>query len=224
MMTRPWIAALALSLCLLPAQGSSVRPLTLGELCAHAATIQRVRVRSATSSWGVHLGQRAIVTTLELDVLELVAGAPVPRLQVFGGQVGPERMVLSGQPELAPGEELLLFLHGAPTYCPYLGLWQGVFRLSPAGASSAGRSVLDVSRLGQLHWVRDNEPPLPVSDFLAEVRRLRAEVDARRAEWEAAGVELEPGEAGRLEKPLESQPLESQPLDKAHPLEKGEPR
>lgn len=210
--TRPWIGALALSLCLLPAQGSSV-PLSLGELCAHAATIQRVRVRSRSSAWGTHLGQRAIVTTLEFDVLEPIAGSPVARLEVLGGQVGPERMVLSGQPSVAPGEELLLFLHGAKTYSPYLGLWQGVFRLGPAGATSFGRTVLDVSRLGQLHFVKDNEPALPVADFLAEVRRLRREIDARRAEWEGVEVDLDALKAAPLEKPG--------PLQEAAPLEKA---
>ena len=151
-MQRTPSAALALGvalLVLLPARGSSVLPLSLVELCERATTIQRVRVLSAEAEQGERLERPALVTRLRFEVLDVLAG------------------------------ELLLFLHNQETQSPYLGLWQGVYRLRPKGTYREGRALLDVTRAGELAFVRDNEPALEVEVFLDEVRRLLAELEAR---------------------------------------------
>lgn len=156
-------------------------PLSLTELCAQATTIQRVRVLSAEPERGERLGRSAIVTRLRFEVEEVLAGEERSELVVFGGRLKDEVAVLSGQPILSEGEEVLLFLHGEATQSPYLGLWQGVYRLRPKGTYREGRGLLDVTREGELVFLRDNEPALEVEVFLEEVRRILAELEARRA-------------------------------------------
>lgn len=178
--STPALALAAALFLLLPAQGSSVLPLSLAELCDQATTIQRVRVLSAEAERGQRLGREALVTRLRFEVQEVLSGEACPELVVFGGRVGEELSVLSGQPVLSEGEELLLFLHDRETQSPYLGLWQGVYRLRPKGTYNEGRALLDVTRAGQVAFVADNEPALEVEVFLEEVRRLLAELAARR--------------------------------------------
>jgi hypothetical protein len=183
MQRTPSALALAVALLvLLPARGSSVLPLSLAELCAEASTIQRVRVVSAEVEHGQRLGRSALVTRLQFEVLEVLAGEERSELVVFGGRLEGEVAVLSGQPVLVEGEELLLFLHDLETQSPYLGLWQGVYRLRPKGTYREGRALLDVSRAGELVFVSDNEPALEVEVFQEEVHRLLSEIEARRAE------------------------------------------
>lgn len=191
-MNRPPWLAIAFSvalLALLPAQGSTVLPLTLADLCSQATGIQRAKVLSAEPEWGVRLGHPAIVTRIKLDVSEVLAGEPVRELVVFGGRIETERMGLTGQPELQAGEDVLLFLHGEQTQSPYLGLWQGVYRFHPKGTYREDRAVLDVDRQGTVQFTRDNEPAFLVEDFLAEVRRLRLEAEQRRAAAEGLAEE-----------------------------------
>tara|TARA_R110002072_G_scaffold120031_4_gene252970 strand:- start:394 stop:870 length:477 start_codon:yes stop_codon:yes gene_type:complete len=151
----------------------------LVELCERATTIQRVRVLSAEAEQGERLERPALVTRLRFEVLDVLAGEERAELVVFGGRLGEEAAGLSGQPVLVEGQELLLFLHNQETQSPYLGLWQGVYRLRPKGTYREGRALLDVTRAGELAFVRDNEPALEVEVFLDEVRRLLAELEAR---------------------------------------------
>jgi len=175
------LTLVAALLILLPAHGSSVLPLSLGELCEGATTIQRVRVVSAEVELGERLGRSALVTRLRFEALEVLAGEERAELVVFGGRLGEAESTLSGQPVLAEGDEVLLFLHDQETQSPYLGLWQGVYQLRPKGTFREDRGVLDVSRQGTLAFVRDNEPALEVEVFLGEVRRLLVSIEARRA-------------------------------------------
>jgi hypothetical protein len=183
--TRPLALAAAILCLLFPSRASTALPLDLTALCGQADVIQVARVASAESRWGTRLGREAILTTFRFEGLEVIAGEPLLELTVFGGRVGPERAVLEGQPQLKPGDRVLLILHSQPTQSPFVGLWQGAYRLTPQGVYRGDRALIDVERSGALHFASDNELAMPVDAFVEEVERCH-ERALRLAEIERA--------------------------------------
>ncbi|MEZ6189066.1 MAG: hypothetical protein R3F62_29215, partial [Planctomycetota bacterium] len=90
----------ALLLAAPAAEATSVIPLALPELTQEADAIVRVRVLDAGARWGTFLDERAIVTDLELAVVEVLKGRAPATLTVFGGTVGDQTLSLIGQPML----------------------------------------------------------------------------------------------------------------------------
>ena len=69
-----------------------------------------------------------------------------------GGQVGRYRRVMVGAPHCAPGDELVLFLKGAPAVPMPFGLTQGVYRVSRDAAGQA--TVLPIVNVDSSRVVR----------------------------------------------------------------------
>ncbi len=162
----PWLGV-AYAPWLGVAYATSVAPLTLDEAAAEAEVVVRARVAKASSTWGLHLGRRAIVTEVVLDREEPLRGAPVGHLTLFGGAVGDHVMRLEGQPSLSTGDEVLLLLAGVGARaCPFVGVWQGVYHLREGRVWREGRPVVDVVR-GEVLLGRDGERPMREGDFLA---------------------------------------------------------
>lgn len=132
----------ALALCLLvpaAARASTVMALDVPALTRGSEQVIHGRVLQATSHPLPGTGR--IVTRVEVSVDEALVGAVAsPSVQVTlpGGTVGDLRQHVSGAPELAPGEEVVLFLARGTEGLRVVGLAQGAFRIQ---RSEEGRTV-----------------------------------------------------------------------------------
>ena len=98
----------------LPARATTVIAPSFTQLVSQADYIVRATVKSVTSEMrtdGVH---QHIITKVELDVREVISGTPPSPLvlQMLGGKVGTEEMVVDGAPKFKVGDEDILFVHG----------------------------------------------------------------------------------------------------------------
>lgn len=126
---RNWLAMVA-ALWILPVCGAQFVPLTLAELTAKADLVVRGKVRSLT---GAEDDAGRVFTRVELEVAEVWKGPRQPAvLEVVhgGGSVGKKRVVVSGQVQYRPGEEVVAFLVFNPRgQAVTLGLAQGKFQV-----------------------------------------------------------------------------------------------
>jgi hypothetical protein len=179
------------------AVATSVIPMTLGEVACEADDVVHARVLDARAAWGPHLGHEAIVTTVTLGEEEALKGEPVGTLDLFGGQVGDQRMTLEGQPELRAGDEVVLFLSRRPLECPLIGVWQGAYFIRDGHVFRQGRRVVDVVH-GRVCLGRDNDLPMTAAAFLDEVRRAVAlDAEALAAERAQADADARACGCGR---------------------------
>ncbi len=153
-----------------PARATSVESMPLPRLVREAEAIVQARVVKTTVGWGQHLERRAIVTQVVFGEAQPLKGTAPATLQLFGGEADGLRMTLAGQPTLAAGDDVLLFLHGGAVECPFVGVWQGVYQLKDGVVLREGRAVVDVVQ-GEVCLARDGEQPMSIGAFLDEVRR-----------------------------------------------------
>jgi len=129
----PLVAALALLLTAPFARATSVIQPTFSEMVGAADYIVRVQVKSVTSSWRDNPsqpGERYIGSRIELAVRETIKGTPPQPLvlDVAGGRVGEDELVIDGAPKLEAGDECILFVRGnGRTFFPLVGLMHGYF-------------------------------------------------------------------------------------------------
>lgn len=200
MTTRQLTLACALLGAASAASATSVIPLALPELSREADAIVRVKVLDSGARWGEFHDAPAIVTDLELQVLEVLKGQAPRRLTVFGGTVGDQTLSLIGQPQLRAGDEAFVFLiTREQVTCPFVGVWQGVYTVREGQVWREGAPLVDVIE-GEPAFAEDHERGMSPRAFAAEIERaLRVE---------GAGVRLDPIEAelpGRAEAPRASE-------------------
>jgi hypothetical protein len=129
----PFVAALALLLIALPSRATTVIQPTFSEMVDSADYIVRVEVTSVTSSWRdhpTHPGERYIGSQIAVNVREIIKGTPPQPLvlDVVGGRVGEDQLVIDGAPRLQAGDECILFVRGnGQTFFPLVGLMHGYF-------------------------------------------------------------------------------------------------
>lgn len=103
----------------------------------HAIT-RNVNAEKRTGARGVK-----IVTRVELEVIEVVAGTPPEKiiLEMLGGRVGDEELRVEGAPRFRVGDEDILFVSGnGRTICPLYGMTYGRYPISSDPAT--GRRVV----------------------------------------------------------------------------------
>lgn len=188
--------AVALLACLAPlgASGTSYEPPSFAELSRGADRVVRGRVLEVRSYRTSHAGQPLIETEVRLALAADERGprAEVLALTMLGGRVGDEVLQVDAMPELAAGEDVILFVHdNGRAVCPILGWSHGAFRVRPASADRLETVVRwNGEPLGGLAQVQDpldragpaalSAPGLSPDSFLAAVRREReARVHAR---------------------------------------------
>ena len=169
---RSLIAGLFLLLGAITGRATTVVPPEFVQLVNESDYIVRAVVKSVTSEWQVNQGQRAIFTLVELDVREVVAGTPPQPLvlQMLGGRVGEEALMVSGAPQFKVGQEDILFVQGNGR------------NISPLYAMMHGRyPILKESTTGREYVARSNQVPLqdtaeialPMADGGATALQLR---------------------------------------------------
>ena len=147
-------------------------------LVSEAHIIVLGRVASLDPEWTE--GRRGIETLLSLDVERTLKGSAGDAIvvRVPGGQMGPYLSVMPGAPRFAEGEEVVLFLAGAPPEVPHiLALSQGVFRVvrdPNTGARIVVPELLRASADGPVQVIRGDltRKPTPLGRFILDVRGI----------------------------------------------------
>jgi len=111
-----WLSLALLFLSFVPARlgATSVIAPSFDQLVNQADYIVRARVKSVSSEWRTHGTHRYILTKVELDVSAVISGKPPQPLvlEMLGGKVGEDEMVVEGAPKFQVRDEDVLFIHG----------------------------------------------------------------------------------------------------------------
>jgi len=130
---------------------TTVVPPSFAELVNGSDYIVHAVVRDVRAEKRDRNGAPRIVTLVELEVREVVAGEPPATvvLELLGGSVGRETMTVTGQPQFAVGDEDILFVKGNGR------------SLSPLYAMMFGRYPVRTDAVTGRRWVaRENGSPL----------------------------------------------------------------
>lgn len=172
----------ALLLALAPAlRATSVIPPSFPELVAEAESIVRGRVTAVTARRVARSDApgsviRTYVTLAVERVLKGSAPAEIT-LELLGGSLGPDRLVVAGMPSFSLGARELVFIQrNGVQFCPLVGMGHGRYRVQRDDAGA--RDIV----------LRDNGLPLretgavalPLQDLPAPLRAAQA-ADTRGA-------------------------------------------
>ena len=147
----------------LPADASSVVPMSVPTLADHAGQVIVGDVASTRSYWAQD--PRRIETEIAFEDVEYLKGrlahsGSTFRLIVPGGTVGRTSERLAGAPTFAAGERWLLFLLPQYKTHPVVGIWQGAFRIESDAEGiervydAGGRPIAGLSAAGFARVVR----------------------------------------------------------------------
>lgn len=143
-------ALLLLTAARLPA--TTVIPPDFDQLVNDSDYIVRAVVKSVDSEYQTTTsGGKKIVTKVALDVREIIAGTPPANLvlEILGGRVGNERMVVEGAPTFKVGDEDILFVRGnGHTIVPLVAMMHGRYPIMREAAT------------GRRYVARENKVPL----------------------------------------------------------------
>ena len=169
-----WLAAAATGL----ASDPQMVPLSLGELTAQADWVVHGQVQSKSCRRDA---AGRIVTRVEVDVIDVWKGHPSgARIEVAlaGGTLGEKQVIVVGQPDYTPGEEVVLFLKLNPRgQGVTIGLAQGkfsVWRDRQTGTKYAcslfhGRAAVSADSAG----AKERDRRLPLGELKQEVKRAQ---------------------------------------------------
>src|SRR5688572_653224 len=189
------VAALGLLLAALPGRATTVIQPTFNELVASAEYIVRVEVVAVNSSWRDNRakpGERYIGSQISLNVREVIKGTPPHPLvlDVVGGRVGNDELVIDGAPKLRAGDECILFVRGnGKTFFPLVGLMHGYFPVYRDAVTrrasvlrSDGRPLRNVSELqpGAPTIANAKTPALTPEVFRDRIRRQQFSHEEQR--------------------------------------------
>jgi hypothetical protein len=83
-------------------------------LVNQADYVVRASVKSVTAEWRENQGRKYIATRVALDIIEIIRGIPPQPLvlELVGGRVGNEELVIEGAPKFLLGDDVILFVQG----------------------------------------------------------------------------------------------------------------
>jgi len=184
------ILLLALAAVLLPLQapGTTVEAPEFKELVSQADYVVRGVVVAVSSEWREHQGQYYIASSVEVEVSEVIKGTPPDRvvLEMVGGRVGDDQLVVEGAPRFLVGEEDIFFVHGnGRMLSPLVGIMHGLYPVLhdfKTGRDHVLRSngmplyseqdvSLPMTRLSSVKVRNPAAPPLTADDFIRQVRQ-----------------------------------------------------
>ena len=138
---------------------TTVIPPDFEELVNESDYIIRAVVKSVESEYRTSGSGRKIITKVALDVREVIAGTPPSEitLEMLGGRVGDEQMVLEGAPRFKVGDEDILFVKGnGHTIVPLVAMMHGRYPIMREAAT------------GRKYMARENKIPLSNTAQVAE--------------------------------------------------------
>ena len=157
--------------------GTTVRPVSVETMAAHASLVAEGRAVSSWSQWNPE--HTMILTYTRFQVSRVLKGAAAREVTIRqpGGTVGVYRDVVHGVRYLKPGAEAALFLSdggekdGAMVV---VGLMQGMFRIEreASGAAFVSNGISGVEAEDETGAVRAfSGTRIPLSEFEARVSR-----------------------------------------------------
>jgi hypothetical protein len=135
----------------LPLLATSILQPSFDQLVQQADYIVHAKVKSVTAEWKIDGSNKHIVTKVELDITEVVAGTPPQPLvlEMLGGKIGDRELRVDGAPKFNVGDEDVLFVHGnGLQFSPLVAMEYGRYRVSHDPTT------------GVAHMARDNGAPL----------------------------------------------------------------
>jgi hypothetical protein len=138
---------------------TTVIPPDFEELVNESDYIIRAVVKSVESEYRTSGSGRKIITKVALDVREVIAGTPPSEitLEMLGGRVGNEQMVLEGAPRFKLGDEDILFVKGnGHTIVPLVAMMHGRY------------PIMREATTGRKYMARENKIPLSSTTQVAE--------------------------------------------------------
>jgi hypothetical protein len=170
------------------AQATTVIPPDFQQLVDQSDYIVRAVVKSVTSEMRSDGPNRHIITKVDLNVTEVISGTPPQPLvlEMLGGTVGAEAMVVEGAPQFKVGDEDILFVHGnGQQFNPLVALMHGRYPIKRDAAT--GREYMARSNGAALYDEKDvvqpmsdpaparqalktNAQPLTPADFVSRIR------------------------------------------------------
>ena len=157
-----WASCVVLGLALLAgsrAMATTVIPPDFDQLVNESDYIIRASVKSVDSEFRTNSSGKTIFTKVALNVLEVIAGNPPSEvvLEVLGGKVGNEQMVLEGAPRFKVGDEDILFVRdNGRVIVPLVAMMHGRY------------PVLRDSNSGKRYMARENKTPLSDTAEIAQ--------------------------------------------------------
>jgi hypothetical protein len=169
--------------CAVAARATTVVPPEFSTLVNGSDYIVHAVVKSVTSEKRARGHGVKIVTRVELDVKEIVAGTPPAplTLEFLGGRVGEESLVVEGSPHFQVGDEDVLFVSGnGRSICPLYAMAYGRY------------PVLTDTATGQKFMARADHVPLQsTADIGAPLKSIMSGTATIRST--SAGPGLAPG-------------------------------
>lgn len=150
-------------------EATTVNPPAFTDLVNQSDYIVRAVVKSVVSEYA-QSGSRKIFTKVELEVLEVITGAPPQPLvlRMPGGRVGQQEMLVDGVPKFSAGEEHVFFIKGnGQRFCPLVGIMHGNY------------PIKDDSVTRQRYVARSNGAPLYAESDVA--KPMQSEQSTRAA-------------------------------------------
>ena len=171
-----WIRAAALILVLPALAHATVQvPVEFGEMVQGSQLVVHGRVVDVRSQQTGD--RRSIETIVTVAVAEALKGQPgeTVTFRMPGGDVGRIRRVMVGVPRFTSGDDVIVFLRGAPPALPTVfGLSQGLYRVARTsdGRAVVAPAILTSPAVGTERVVRGDPArrPLALEAFAREVR------------------------------------------------------
>jgi len=170
------LAGLALALALPRSLDASVViPATLDELAGEAHVIVYARVARVDARQAP--GTLRVERVVTLAVVRALKGSPAEALQLVlpGGTYGRYRTVVPGVPEIAEGEEAVLFLRPSPAGATQLvGFTQGVMRIriDPTTGQRMVAAPVTSEAAGPVVRGATDRGPQPLATIEARIARV----------------------------------------------------
>ena len=168
-----------MALTVLPVvHATTVVPPKFEELVNESDYIVRGVVKSVTSEWREKQGQRHIFTFVEIDVLEVIHGTPPQPLvlEMLGGQVGEEALVVQGMPKFEVGQEDILFVRGnGRQFYPLTAAMHGRY---PVVREKKGSPHVTRSNRVALHSTAEVALPMPEGNEVGAQQQVSADTPA----------------------------------------------
>jgi hypothetical protein len=167
---------------------TTVIPPDFQQLVNQSDYIVRAVVKSVSSEMQSDGQNRHIITKVELDVRQVISGTPPQPLvlEMLGGKVGNEQMMVEGAPQFKVGDEDILFVHGnGQLFNPLVALMHGRYPVKRDAATgreymvrsngAALYSEMDValpmsSPVPGQKTPRADAPPLSAADFVNRIQ------------------------------------------------------
>jgi hypothetical protein len=158
-------------------RATTIVPPEFEQLVNESDYVIRGVVTALNSEYKTSTKGRKIITKIEVNVLEVVTGIPPEKvvLEMVGGRIGTEELILEGAPHFKVGEESIFFVSkNGRSICPVFAMKYGLYPIEEE--ASSGKKF--VSRGNKVPLENTAEIALPMTEEGAAVIQRRMKTPA----------------------------------------------